>query len=108
MADFCQLQLTCASTEEAQEIAGHLLEAKLIACAKFVPIESKFWWEGKIDSGKEVLVLMDTVASNFKTIEAEVAGLHSYETFVLLAVPITELSKDATVWLESTIDKNRG
>jgi len=35
----------------------------------------------------------------FDKIEAEVTKLHSYETFVLEAVPVSRISKSAQEWL---------
>lgn len=95
-----ELTVTCSSKAEAEKIADVLLEKRLIACAKFLPIESKFRWEGKIETTKETLLLMESVADNFNKIEAEVTKLHSYDTFVLKQTPITNLSKKARQWLE--------
>ena len=48
---------------------------------------------------------METKPNLFKEIETEVAKLHSFETFVLEALPVTKISKEAKVWLnEETID----
>lgn len=110
---FVELVLTCETREEAEKIADALLQKKLIACVKFLPVESKFWWEGKIQTGKETLMLMESRADNFDKVEAEVSKLHSYETFVLQALPIAQISKDAASWLEAetvgeAIDKARG
>lgn len=98
---FVELVLTCKDWAEAEKIADTLLKKHLIACAKFLPVESKYWWEGKIESDSEVLIFMESVAENFPQIETEVAKLHSYATFVLKATPITQISKDAAQWLRN-------
>lgn len=98
-SDFIELFLTCEDRVEAEKIAHALLEKHLIACAKYVSIECSYWWEGEITEGKEVLVVMESVAKNFDKIESEVAKLHSYDTFVLQAIPITQINKDAAAWL---------
>jgi len=47
--------ITAKDKKEASKIARGLLEAKLIACANIVDgVESLFWWQGRIDSSKEV------------------------------------------------------
>ncbi|HVS58690.1 MAG TPA: divalent-cation tolerance protein CutA [Candidatus Saccharimonadales bacterium] len=106
MANFVELVLTCASWQEAQKIVDHLLEQRLIACAKFLPIEAKYWWEGELESAKEIMLLMESVQDNFKKVEAEVAKLHSYKTFVLQALPVTEVSAEATAWLQDNLQAN--
>ena len=99
MDDFIELFLTCEDQAEAERIAQSLLSQHLVACVKFEPVHSKFWWKGEIDEGDEVKISMLSVADNFDAIEAEVAKLHSYETFVLQAVPLARISKDAAKWL---------
>lgn len=100
---FIELLLTCEDRAEADKIAQVLLEKRLIACAKFLPVDSCYWWEGKITDDKEILLLMESVASNFDRVEAEVAKLHSYDTFVLQALPITHVSTKATTWLHKSL-----
>ena|SRR5665213_2201385 len=97
---FVELFLTCAGWQEAQSIVDVLLEKKLIACAEFLDIKSRYWWEGKIEEAKEIKLIMQTVMNNFSKIEAEVAKLHSYKTFVLSAVPVDQISDKAGLWLE--------
>jgi periplasmic divalent cation tolerance protein len=102
-SDFIELFLTCEDQVEAEKIAQSLLEQHLVACVKFEPVHSKFWWEGKIEESDEVKLSMLSVAARFDRIEAEVAKLHSYETFVLQATLISQVSKTAARWLsEST------
>ncbi len=99
MSDFVELVLTCEDRAEAEKIAHVLLEKHLVACAKYVPIECSYWWQGEITEGKEVMLLMESVAEHFKKVEAEVAKLHSYETFILKALPMTRISPKAAAWL---------
>ena len=103
MTNFVELVLTCASWQEAQNIADHLLDKKLIACAKFLPIQSKYWWEGELAEAKEVMILMESLQSKFAVIETEVGKLHSYKTFVLKSVPLAQLSESATGWLRDEL-----
>lgn len=98
-AELCQLWLTCSSPAEATAIANKLLSKKLIACAKQVPASSLFLWRSKIESGKEVVLIMDSRLEFFSHIERIVARIHSYDTFVLQAVPVVKVSDMAQNWL---------
>lgn len=97
---FVELILTCGSWQEAQKIADHLLENRLVACVEFMEIKSKYRWAGKLDEAKEVKLIMETVADNFAKVEEAVGKLHGYETFVLQMIPIAKLSSAAAKWLE--------
>jgi len=99
---FVELFLTCRDRAEAEKVGDALLEKHLIAAVNYVRVEGKTRWDG-ITEGDEVGMRMLSVAGNFDRIEAEVAKLHSYETFVLQATPITHLNKDAADWLEETL-----
>ncbi len=97
--EFCQLWLTCADGVEATKIAKALLDKRLIACAKQLPVSADYWWEGKVEHADEVLLVMESRRDLFDKVEAEVANLHSYETFVLQAIPMIRISKKAKAWL---------
>lgn len=99
MADFCQLWLTCKDKTEAKKITTKLLEKRLVVCVKQLPVAADYWWEGKIERAEEVLLAMESRVSFFDEVEAEVAKLHSYDTFVLEAIPIVKVSKKAHNWL---------
>lgn len=105
-SDFVELSLVCANRDEANIIANRLLERKLVTCVKFLPVDSRYWWNGKIIDDHEILLLMETVAEKFDEIEGEVAELHSYDTFVLEQFELGKISSRATVWLTKTLTTN--
>lgn len=104
--DFVELVLTCGSWQEAHKIADHLLHESLVACVEFIEIQSKYRWHGALDEAKEIKLIMETVAHNFDQVEQAIAKLHSYDTFVLQQIPLTNLSEKAQTWLQS--ETNQG
>lgn len=102
---FVELVVTCASWQEAQAIADVLLEKRLIACAEFMEIKSKYRWHGKLEQAAEVKLIMATIADNFKKVEAEISKLHSYDTFVMYAVEATHIAGRAAQWLEDQLSR---
>lgn len=106
MADAaCLLHLTCANKQEAETIARALLDASLIACASATPVESWFLWEGTTETSNEIMLIMKSRQDLFDEIDAKVAELHRYDTYVLEATPIERLSGAASVWLHKTLKK---
>lgn len=97
--------VTCSSKAEAKKIAGSLLDKRLVACANIVPdIGSRFWWKGKIDNAREVLVIMKTRKENFRKIEREVKRLHSYDVPEIIAIPIMAGNKEYLDWITETVE----
>lgn len=105
-ATYIIVLVTASSREEAEKIAHTLLEERLIACANIVgPVQSLFWWQGKIDNAQEHLIIMKTRKDLFAKIAERVKALHSYQTPEIIALPITEGSKDYLKWLDESLGK---
>ncbi len=96
--------VTCSSKREAGLVAGSLLRKRLVACANIVnKIESKFWWNGRIDKARETLIVLKTIGNKFKAVEKEVKRLHSYEVPEIIAMPIVRLSGDYRRWIRDSV-----
>jgi periplasmic divalent cation tolerance protein len=97
--------MTASTNEEAVKIVRALLEERLIACAHIMdPVSSFFWWQGKIEEEKEVLVIMKSHESLFKKLSQRVAELHSYEVPEILALPIIEGSPSYLDWMKDCLE----
>ncbi len=96
--------VTTSSKQEAEKIIQSLLEEKLIACANIIgPVHSLFWWQGKIDTAQEHLILMKTRKDLFDKLSERVKALHSYEVPEIIALPIVEGTKDYLEWLNKSL-----
>lgn len=93
--------ITAGSSQEAERIATVLLEARLAACVNLLPdLTSLFWWEGKIDRGEEVLLLVKTRRALMPRLLESVRSAHSYDVFEAVALPILEGNPDYLRWLQ--------
>lgn len=98
---FVVIITACASGKEAEKITTALLKKRLVACANMASgIESKFWWNGKINKAKEIIVIMKAKFKNFNAIEKEITRLHSYEVPEIIAIPVVTGSKRYLKWIE--------
>jgi len=94
--------ITAGSEEEAHKIAELLVNEKKAACVNIVPtVDSLFWWEGKIDSARESLLLVKTKTSLFPEVVELVKRTHSYEVPEVIALPIIAGSDDYLKWLDA-------
>lgn len=74
------IYMTCSGESEAMAISKTLLEQKLIACANIMsPHRTLYHWEGELESGEEVVVIMKTKADLFDAVQEAASELHSYD-----------------------------
>lgn len=97
------IHLACGSEDEADKIGNALLDKKLVACFKKVPVRSVYRWKGEVYREGEVLLLLDTNVSLFDEIEQEVRKLHSYKTFVMLSILVEKASDGVEEWLHDNL-----
>ena len=100
MAEFVQVTTTASTKDEAAKIAAVLLELRLAACVQVVgPIESHYWWKGKIERSGEWLCIIKTLRSKFPAVESDIRAYHSYEVPEIVACPIEGGSEPYLKWL---------
>lgn len=97
------IYITCANKKEANKIGLVLLKARLAACVNIFPIESAYWWEGKITKDKEVVLIVKTLRKNFREIEIQVKKIHSYKTPCLCALPVVKVNEKYFQWLKKEV-----
>jgi periplasmic divalent cation tolerance protein len=103
-AQFSLVLVTAPDLKTARALARAALHARLIACANLVPkIESHYWWQGKIESGKEVLLILKTRKSRLAALEKLVLTRHPYETPEFLVLPLDKGSRGYLQWLADSV-----
>lgn len=91
---------TVGTLDQAREIAGVLVERKLVACAQISEIESFYRWKGALQNDKEFRVLLKTSAARYEAVEAAIRELHSYELPAIHAFEITHAYEPYAAWVE--------
>ncbi len=95
---------TCRDSREARKIARVLVKEKLAACVNVVPgIASIYAWKGRIEEGREVLLVIKSRQALSKRLIRRVMQLHSYEIPEVLTLPVSAGNPDYLRWIrEST------
>ena len=92
--------ITASNSEEAYKIAEVLLNQRKAACVNIVPgVSSLFWWQDKLDSAQESLLIVKTKASLLPEIISLVKGIHSYDVPEIIALPIVGGNQDYLEWI---------
>lgn len=97
---FTIVLVTAPNVKTARRLAKRALEAKLIACANLVPkVESHYWWQGKLESGAEVLMILKTRRANLRKLEALILGEHPYDTPEFIVLGLHSGAEKYLTWL---------
>lgn len=96
--------ITTSSESEAHKITDLLLNRRKAACVNIVPkVDSRYWWQGKIDSAQENLLIIKAKASLLTEIVNLVKGAHSYTVPEVIAMPIVGGNEDYLKWIDSEV-----
>ncbi len=106
MEGFLQIATTVDKKEDAERIAGVLVEKRLAACVQILgPITSTYRWQGRIETSEEWLIQIKSSRALYGEVEEVIKELHPYEVPEIIAVPIVEGSRDYLKWMEEELKK---
>jgi periplasmic divalent cation tolerance protein len=96
--------VTAPDIQVARKLARAALKQKLAACANLIPsLESHYWWQGKIETGKEILILFKTTRGNLPALEKLILNEHPYDTPEFIALtPSAATPRYLKWWLNCT------
>jgi periplasmic divalent cation tolerance protein len=90
---------TVPDDETAERLAKGLVEKRLAACVKVIPgVRSFYRWEGKIEVGSEVQMLIKTQRSRFEAIEEWIHEQHPYDVPELVALSAYDVGEPYAKW----------
>ena len=91
---------TYPSIVEAERAGQALVERRLCACVNILPgMISFYWWQGKIDRGDEVVMIIKTRAGLAEEVRAAIKAMHSYTTPAILVLPIESVDPGYHAWI---------
>jgi len=93
--------VTTANKKEGRKIASGVLKSRLAACVNIIgKVESKYWWQGKIKTAQEFLLIIKTRNFLSKKLIEKVKQLHSYSVPEIIFLPIVNGNPDYLKWIE--------
>lgn len=96
--------VTAPDLKTARALARAALEAKLVACANLVPeIESHYWWRGKLEQSREVLLVMKTTLARLTALEQMILARHPYDTAEFVVLPLGAGSTKYLAWIDASV-----
>ncbi len=96
--------VTCANEKEAELIAANLVRQRLAACVNIISgVKSVYRWKGKVENSKELLLIIKTRKYKVSALIKKIKSLHSYDVPEIIAVRITNGSKDYLEWINDSV-----
>jgi periplasmic divalent cation tolerance protein len=96
--------VTAPDLKVARQLARSALQDRLIACANLVPrIESYYRWRGKVESSREVLMVLKTKLQRLGALEKLILAKHPYDTPEFLVLPVKTGSARYLQWIADSV-----
>ena len=96
--------VTCPSAVVGRRVAVALVKRRLAACVNVLPgVESIFWWQGRIDRAREVLLVIKTTRAHFAALRRAVIALHPYEVPEIIALPLVAGHAPYLRWVAASL-----
>ena len=100
---FSLVLVTAPGLKTARALAKAALQARLAACANLVPkMESHYWWQGRLESGAEVLLILKAPKARVAALEKLILAAHPYDTPEILALPLHAGTRKYLDWLAAS------
>jgi periplasmic divalent cation tolerance protein len=96
--------ITCANKKEAKDIASGLIKNRLAACVNITgDLESFFWWRGKTDYAREILLIIKSKKQKLSRIIKLVKSMHSYTVPEIIAIPVIAGNESYLKWIDDSL-----
>jgi periplasmic divalent cation tolerance protein len=85
---------------EAERAGRSIVERHLAACVNILPgMVSHYWWQGVIERGEEVVMIIKTRASLAERVSAAVRETHGYSTPAIMVLPVESVDSAYLGWI---------
>lgn len=100
---FALVLVTAPDLKTARKLAKAALTARLIACANLIPkLESHYWWQGKLETSAEVLLVLKTTRARLAKLERLILAEHPYDTPEFVVLRLDRGSEKYLKWLQAS------
>jgi periplasmic divalent cation tolerance protein len=91
---------TYPSIVEAERVGRALVERRLCACVNILPgMISHYWWQGAVERGEEVVMIIKTRSSLSERVSAAVKEMHAYTTPAILVIAPESVDQGYLDWI---------
>ena len=93
------IYITFPNKKEALKLGKEMVKKRLVACVNIFPIDSVYWWNKKVTTDKEVVMIAKTMKKNFSKVENFIKKRHSYRVPCVIGWPVTKINNQYKDWI---------
>lgn len=103
--NFIILICNTPNIENAKQIAHKLVKEKLAVCVNlFSGVTSIYEWEGAIEEGSEVTMVIKTLIEYREKVEETILELHPFDTPEIIQIDVPTSNSKYYDWLVGVLD----
>jgi periplasmic divalent cation tolerance protein len=97
---------TYPSLVEAETAGRAAVEQRLAACVNILPgMVSHYWWQGKVERGQEVVMILKTRASLADRLRKALKAGHPYAVPAIMVLPVESVEDTYLRWMMNETDR---
>ena len=101
---FAMVLVTVPDRKTGRRLVGVILRDRLAACVNLVAgVESHYRWKGRLECGREFLLMVKTTRTRLAALEKCVLREHPYETPEFLVLRLESGSKEYLNWVAGAV-----
>jgi periplasmic divalent cation tolerance protein len=100
---FIVIYVTHPSKPEAVQLSAKLLNEHLVACVNYFPIESTYWWDGRLTSSTEILTFYKTTLDKWEMVRDFIEKNHKYEVPCIIKFATVEANQSYERWIQDQV-----
>ncbi|SOY52276.1 divalent-cation tolerance protein CutA [Cupriavidus taiwanensis] len=86
----------------AARLSQAVLQARAAACVnRLTPVESEYWWQGKLEQAQEWPLLIKTTRARYAALEAVIRQHHPYDVPEIIAWPLAAGYAPYLAWVHA-------
>ncbi|NSX16477.1 divalent-cation tolerance protein CutA [Cupriavidus taiwanensis] len=86
----------------AARLSQAVLQARAAACVnRLTPVESEYWWQGKLEQAQEWPLLIKTTRARYAALEAVIRQHHPYDVPEIIAWPLAAGYAPYLAWIQA-------
>jgi len=100
--------ITTPGLRASEKLTEGLLKNRWGACVNQISgLTSRYWWKGKIETAREDLLIVKTLAGKWPGLQKWVRAHHPYSVCEIVALPASAVSPPYLKWVWESLSPKR-